>query len=134
MNIQKINEITGKIITLEQRLISLKNELTSEKAYISYGQVLKGFGYTSDTLCSDDLREILESVDKFESEGVDDVRTSVSNFEEDGYQVTEVIITGDRIMTDEMIGINKAIKMGEIYGIEREIDKLKEELKGLLEG
>ena len=36
-------------------------------------------------------------------------------------------------MTDEMIGINKAIKMGEIYGIEREIDKLKEELKGLLE-
>ena len=128
MNIQKINEIMGKIITLEQRLISLKNELTSEKAYISYGQVLKGFDYTSDTLCSDDLREILESVDKFESEGVDDVRTSVSNFEEDGYQVTEVIITGDRIMTDEMIGINKAIKMGEIYGIEREIDKLKEEL------
>ena len=95
---------------------------------MSYGQVLKGFGYTSDTLCSDDLREILESVDKFESEGVDDVRTSVSNFEEDGYQVTEVIITGDRIMTDEMIGINKAIKMGEICGIERELDKLKEEL------
>lgn len=132
MNIQKINQITGKIIILEQRLTTLKNELTSEKAYISYGQVLKGFGYTSDTLCSDDLREILESVDKFESEGVEDVRTSVSNFEEDGYQVTEVIITGDKIMTDEMIGINKAIKMGEIYGIEQDIEMLKEELKSLM--
>ena len=132
MNIQKLNEITGKIITLQNKISELQEDIYSLNDHaIEYEQELSKEHY-SDNLTTADVKKLYDDMVRFEKLGTTDVKVGFGYVEDEDYTYCESIIYGDVCYNDQEIGIKKSIKMGEIYGIEQEIEELKEELKGLL--
>lgn len=133
MNIQKINEITGKIITLQNKISELQEDIYSLTDYsIEYEQELSKEYYSSNLNISD-VKKLYDDMVRFENLGTTDVKVGfgyVNDKDSWGYCVSTIY--GDVCYNDQEIGIKKSIKLGEICGLEQEIGVLKEELKGLM--
>ena len=133
MNIQKINEITGKIITLQNKISELQEDIYSLNDYsIEYEQELSK-EYYSNNLNTSDVKKIYDDMVRFENLGTTDVKVGFGYVnDEDSWGYCVSTIYGDVCYNEQEIGIKKSIKIAEIYGIEQDIEVLKDELKSLM--
>ena len=133
MNIQKINEITGKIITLQNKMSELQEDIYSLNDHsIEYEQELSKEHHFN-TLTALDVKKLYNNMVRFEELGTTDVKVGfgyVNDEDSCGYCVSTIY--GDVCYNEQEIGIKKSIKIAEIYGIEQDIEVLKEELKSLM--
>ena len=134
MNIQKINEITGKIITLQNKISELQEDIYSLNDHsIEYEQELSKEHHFN-TLTTLDVKKLYNNMVRFEELGNADVKVGFGYVnDEDSWGYCVSTIYGDVCYNEQEIGIKKSIKLAEIFGIEQDIKVLKDELKGLLE-
>ena len=135
----KINQISNSIITLQNKIRVLEEDINKDIDYIHYDAEISSFGYYGDSLDFDEITEIMTSMKSQEITQNDNIRVRIEHTTEntdpwEDYEsdVTNITIYADVSFSEKEIEDAKNIKRAKIEELEVDMKKLEEELKGLM--
>ena len=135
----KINQISNSIITLQNKIRLLEEDINKDIDYIHYDTEISSFGYYGDSIGFDEMTEIMTSMKSQKTSKNDNIRVRIEHTTEntDPYEdyesdVTNITIYADVSFSEKEIEDSKNIKLAKIDELKVDMKRLEEELKGLM--
>ena len=137
----KINQISNSIITLQNKIRALEEDINKDWNYIHYNEEVDCFNYYGHRLSVDEMSEIITHMKSHESESNSDVSVKIEHTTEntdpwEDYEsdVTNITIYADVSFSEKEIEDAKNIKLAKIEELKVDMKRLEEELKGMMKG
>ena len=135
----KINQISNSIITLQNKIRKLGEDIIKDVDYIHYDSEVSSFGYYGDSLGFDEMTEIMTSMRSQETSKNDNIRVRIEHTTEntdswEDYEsdVTNITIYADVSFSEKEIEDAKNIKLAKIEELKVDMKRLEAELKGVM--
>ena len=135
----KINQISSSIITLQNKIRVLEEDINKDIDYIHYNAEISSFGYYGDSLDFDQITEIMTSMKSQEITQNDNIRVRIEHttentdpWEDCESDVTNVTIYADVSFSEKEIEDAKNIKLAKIEELKVDMKKLEDELVGMM--
>ena len=135
----KINQISNSIITLQNKIRELGEDINKDVDYIHYDSEVSSFGYYGCSLGFDEMTEIMTNMKSQEIAQNDNIRVRIEHTTEntdpwEDYEsdVTNVTIYADVSFSEKEIEDAKNIKLVKIEELKVDMKKLEDELKGMM--
>ena len=135
----KINQISNSIITLQNKIRVLEEDINKDIDYIHYDAEISSFGYYGNSLGLDEMAEIMTSMKSQEIAQNDNIRVRIEHTAEntepwEDYEsdVTNITIYADVSFSEKEIEDAKNIKLAKIEELKVDMKRLEEELKGMM--
>ena len=131
----KINQISNSIITLQNKIRVLEEDINKDIDYIHYDTEISSFGYYGDSLGLDEMAEIMTSMKSQEIAQNDNIRVRIEHTTEntdpwEDYEsdVTNVTIYADVSFSEKEVEDAKNIKLAKIEELKVDLNRLEEEM------
>ena len=131
----KINQISSSIITLQNKIRVLEEDINKDIDYIHYNAEISSFGYYGDSLGFDEMTEIMTRMKSQEITQNDNIRVRIEHttentdpWEDCESDVTNVTIYADVSFSEKEIEDAKNIKLAKIEELKVDMKKLEDEL------
>lgn len=135
----KINQISNSIITLQNKIRVLEEDINKDIDYIHYDAEISSFGYYGNSLGFDEMTEIITSMKSQEIAQNDNIRVRIEHTTEntDPYEdyetdVTNITIYADVSFSEKEVEDAKSIKLVKIEELKVDMKRLEEELRGMM--
>ena len=135
----KINQISNSIITLQNKIRVLEEDINKDIDYIHYNAEISSFGYYGDSLGFDEMTEIMTRMKSQEITQNDNIRVRIEHttentdpWEDCESDVTNVTIYADVSFSEKEIEDAKNIKLAKIEELKVDMKKLEDELVGMM--
>ena len=135
----KINQISNSIITLQNKIRVLEEDINKDIDYIHYDVEITSFGYYGDSLGFDEMTEIMTSMKSQEITQNDNIRVRIEHTTEntdpwEDYEsdVTNITIYADVSFSEKEVEDAKNIKLAKIEELKVDMKKLEDELVGMM--
>ena len=135
----KINQISNSIITLQNKIRLLEEDINKDIDYIHYDTEISSFGYYGDSLGFDEMTEIMTSMKSQKIAQNDNIRVRIEHTTEntdpwEDYEsdVTNITIYADVSFSEKEIEDAKNIKLAKMEELKVDMKRLEEELEGMM--
>jgi len=136
-NVLKINSLTNSIIQLQNKITRINEKLESEYEFTHHEKQIETFGFYGNTLDLYSMNEIIGKMKFHDKDNnikvtIEHTTENVDPYENYETDVTNVAIYADIMFSEQEIEDYRNIKLAEIETLKCEINRLENELKGLV--